>query len=34
MNIRESSRGAVFDDLDNDGDIDVVILNAASNHRC
>ena len=28
MNIRESSRGAVFDDLDNDGDIDVVILNA------
>lgn len=28
MNIRESSRGAAFDDLDNDGDIDVVILNA------
>ena len=28
MGIVESSRGSVFDDLDNDGDIDVVILNS------
>jgi len=28
MNVRLSSRGAGFDDLDNDGDIDVVILNS------
>ena len=28
MNVRLSSRGAAFDDLDNDGDIDVVILNS------
>jgi enediyne biosynthesis protein E4 len=28
MNIVESSRGAAFDDLDNDGDIDVVVVNA------
>jgi len=28
LEVRLSSRGAAFDDLDNDGDIDVVILNA------
>ena len=28
MSAKASSRGAVFDDLDNDGDIDAVILNA------
>lgn len=28
MNVRLSSRGAGFDDLDNDGDIDVVIVNS------
>lgn len=28
MRIRRSSRGAAFDDLDNDGDLDVVILNS------
>ncbi|MBW8041689.1 MAG: CRTAC1 family protein [Planctomycetes bacterium] len=28
MNVKLSSRGAGFDDLDNDGDIDVVILNS------
>jgi hypothetical protein len=28
MNVKMSSRGAGFDDLDNDGDIDVVILNS------
>lgn len=28
MNVKLSSRGAAFDDLDNDGDIDVVILNS------
>ena len=28
MNVRLSSRGAGFDDLDNDGDMDVVILNS------
>jgi hypothetical protein len=27
MNVKLSSRGAGFDDLDNDGDVDVVILN-------
>ena len=30
MAIRQSSRGTGFDDLDNDGDIDVVILNSRS----
>lgn len=30
MQIVESSRGAAFDDQDNDGDIDVVVLNANS----
>lgn len=28
MNVKRSSRGAGFDDLDNDGDMDVVILNS------
>jgi hypothetical protein len=28
LDVKLSSRGAVFDDLDNDGDIDVVILNS------
>jgi hypothetical protein len=28
MRVKLSSRGAAFDDLDNDGDIDVVILNS------
>lgn len=30
LQVRQSSRGAGFDDLDNDGDIDVVILNSRS----
>ncbi|MBC8392103.1 MAG: CRTAC1 family protein [Deltaproteobacteria bacterium] len=30
LNIKRSSRGAGFDDLDNDGDIDAVILNSKS----
>ena len=30
LQVRRSSRGAAFDDLDNDGDIDVVILNSRS----
>jgi len=28
LRVKRSSRGAAFDDLDNDGDVDVVILNA------
>ena len=28
LSVKESSRGAAFDDLDNDGDLDAVILNA------
>jgi hypothetical protein len=28
MKVKLSSRGAAFDDLDNDGDVDVVILNS------
>jgi enediyne biosynthesis protein E4 len=31
MNVIESSRGAVFGDLDNDGRIDIVVLNARTN---
>lgn len=30
LDAKQSSRGAAFDDLDNDGDIDVVILNSRS----
>ncbi len=30
MQVRRSSRGAAFDDLDNDGDLDVVVLNSRS----
>lgn len=30
LSVTESSRGAAFDDLDNDGDIDVVVLNSRS----
>ena len=30
LQIKESSRGAAFDDLDSDGDIDILILNASS----
>lgn len=30
LNLAESSRGAIFDDLDNDGDLDTVILNCDS----
>ncbi len=30
MAVKSSSRGAGFDDLDNDGDVDIVILNSRS----
>jgi len=30
LQVKQSSRGAGFDDLDNDGDVDVVVLNSRS----